>query len=347
MIASERPLATILTVNYNSMRKIDVILSCVKATVSLKWRPLEIVFVDNGSTDGSFERVEEYAKSIAPSDLTLKFIFNESNLGFAKANNRGFSEASPSSSYAVVLNNDMAPDPDSLNYLIDFLEREANIAGAQPVVWRWDGRFIDSAGGVISSWGASAIGHGLDKLDTQMPFYVSHIYGAYSVYKKEAVLRSGGLFLSNFFMYGDDYELGVRLQANGYKLATVPINGGRHYVSATVSSTPVTYYAISSETASIVMYSGVGSNSVLLRILGVLLYSIPKRRRDITRGLIDGIFLGIKLRSTLPRKMKNALFLVPVPRTSIADWFFMHTRFNYLAQRRVANSMVKKYAIVA
>jgi GT2 family glycosyltransferase len=344
--ASSDPLVSIITINYNSKPKMEVILECVKSMLEIRWRPLEIIFVDNGSTDGSFEELKNFTKSIAPSGIRLIFLPMGKNLGFARGNNEGLLVADPSSKYVVILNNDLAPDPDSLDKLVRFLESKPLIAGVQPVIKNWDSPVIDSAGGVLSSWGASGVAKGLPISFSMVPFYVTHIYGAYSVYRIAAIRRSKGLFLSQFFMYGDDYELGVRLWASGYGLATIPAYGGKHYSSSTVSRyKPISYYAVKNETAVLVMYSGLFSVLVIFRTLGLLTYCLAKNKPDVARAFLDGLLFGSRLRHEVPKYLKNGFSRVPRPRFSIPIWFLMHSHYSYLAQNWIAKDMIKRYAI--
>ncbi len=345
---SPNPRASILTINYNSKQRIDVILTCLKAMLGLNWRPLQIIYIDNGSTDGSFEEIQRFARLNAPSDIEMVFLPLGYNAGFARANNEGLRASSKASKYVVILNNDLAPEPDSLDKLLIFLESEPNIAGAQPIVMNWQNSSIDSAGGIISSWGASAVAHGLDISSVTHPYYVSHIYGAYSVYRNGAIENSGGLFNPSFFMYGDDYELGVRLWARGYRLATLPVVGGRHFLSATTGRfVTSSYYAARNETAVLVMYSGLLSVLVIMRILGLLSYSIVTRKPLTTRAFLDGLVLGARLRKSLPRFLKEALRLTPRPRLSLTEWFFMHTRLQTRPnfQKKLANEIMRRYQL--
>jgi N-acetylglucosaminyl-diphospho-decaprenol L-rhamnosyltransferase len=334
--------ASIITINFNSMARIQVILACFKSMLELRWRPLQLIYVDNGSSDGSFEVIQRFANSIPHGDIDLIFLPLGSNAGFAGGNNRGFSAMSQSSKYVVILNNDLSPSPNSLACLIEFLESDTRLAGAQPIIMNWTNSRIDSAGGILSYWGASAAGSGLDISLVKQSYFVSHVYGAYSVYRINAIKRAGGLFLPQFFMYGDDYELGVRLWANGYKLALLPVNGGTHYVSATTKRYNwVSYFASRNETAVLVMYSGLVSFLVLMRALGLVTYSIVTKRPSATRSFLDGVRFGLKLRSNLPKALRHAILFVPKPEFSFVDWALMHTRLrtSNLVQRNILRKM--------
>ena len=182
----------------------------------------------------------------------------------------------------------------------------------------------------------------------QTPFLASHLYGAFSLYRRSAIVESGGLFRPQFFMYGDDYELGIRLWANGYRLAVDPIDGGRHYGAATTGGSKENlYYRIKNETAVMVMYSGALSFLVVMRALGMIGYSFLRDQRDKARAFTDGLILGRKMRRTLSRRMKRATSYVPRTNFSLVDYVFMHSRKSTRAdlQQCILDKMVSKYPI--
>jgi N-acetylglucosaminyl-diphospho-decaprenol L-rhamnosyltransferase len=73
-----------------------------------KYHPLEVIVVDNASTDGSEKLVQEKFPGV-------KVIMNESNLGFGGGNNVGIQ--SSQGDYIMVLNNDARLDTDCIRQL--------------------------------------------------------------------------------------------------------------------------------------------------------------------------------------------------------------------------------------
>ena len=65
---------SVVTLTHN---RIDYTRWCLKGLRETSYRPLEIVFVDNGSTDGTVEVLKEFASSF--SDATCKVIENTTN----------------------------------------------------------------------------------------------------------------------------------------------------------------------------------------------------------------------------------------------------------------------------
>lgn len=312
-----KPKVTVIVVNYNSYSKWAIISQCLKSILGLWYRPLEIIVVDNGSTDGSYELIKSILENIEQSDeLRVKLIRLSKNYGFAVANIIAYNLRDPNSKYIALINNDLAPKADSLDRLIDILERYPRIAGVQGIILTWDEKYIDSYGCQITQHGVCyAVGFGLEACNAHKlrPTAVSYIDGAFSVYRVKAVEEAGGLFLPYFFMYGDDYELGIRLWRNRWILLGVPIIVGRHYRCATTSiddkrdlSKPPRmlyncgYWSWLSEIAVLtVLYERIWLLRILERIPTTLAASLLRRSKAITRGYIDGIMIGIKLRKKL------------------------------------------------
>ena len=59
-----RPKATVIVVNYNSRGKWDVVRGSLEGVLRLSYRPLEVIIVDNGSTDGSFELIMDMLRGV-------------------------------------------------------------------------------------------------------------------------------------------------------------------------------------------------------------------------------------------------------------------------------------------
>ncbi len=61
------PPLSIIWVNYNSMRIMDIVLRSLKSVLELEYPDYEVIVVDNASSDGSFERIRDLVKRMAES----------------------------------------------------------------------------------------------------------------------------------------------------------------------------------------------------------------------------------------------------------------------------------------
>ncbi|MDI6715796.1 MAG: glycosyltransferase family 2 protein, partial [Actinomycetota bacterium] len=119
---------SIILVSYNTQ---DLLNNCLNSIFKRPGKHLvEIIVIDNSSTDGSIEMV----KTKYP---WVKLIENKENIGFAKANNQGFMESS--GRYVMFLNSDTIAGPDSIDRIIDFMESHPEVDIVGPKLLNEDG----------------------------------------------------------------------------------------------------------------------------------------------------------------------------------------------------------------
>lgn len=219
----EAPRVSVIVVNWN--RK-DYLRECLRSLERQSFRDFEVIVVDNGSTDGSAEMVErEFGGGAA---LRVRVLRNPDNRGFCAANNQGI-EASRSP-YVALLNNDAEADPAWLGEMVKAMEErpEAGMIACKLLMWD-DPRRIDKAGHLIYPDGQNR-GRGSGELDRGQYDQVEEIAwpdGAACLYRRAALEECGG-FDEDFFMFGDDAELGLRLRIAGWKCYYVPTATARH-----------------------------------------------------------------------------------------------------------------------
>ncbi|MGB9713956.1 MAG: glycosyltransferase [Candidatus Bathyarchaeales archaeon] len=296
-----RPLVTLITVNYNSLATKTIVLESIKGILNLDYRPLEIIFVDNGSNDGSFEFIKNIVKKFAPKDITVKFLKLPKNYGFTVANNIAFTRRNKEAKYVALVNNDLLPEPSSLRKLVDFLEDNGDVGGVQGLILNWDGAKVDSAGIFVTNFWYTYV-YGRDFKASKKTF-VSYISCAYAVYRVDSLLKCGGLFYSPFFMYADDLELGLRLWCAGSKIAYVPIVAGRHFGSVTTKRYAhiIVYFPWRNMIAVIMAYDRFPLLKLLEKFSLYIAAAYIRRDKLILRQFIDGIFLGFMLKNWLKK----------------------------------------------
>ena len=96
---------TIIIPNYNGAHFME---PCMKALEKQTVQPDEIIVVDNGSTDGSLELLQN-------SYPAVRIIANEENLGFAAAVNIGIKAST--TPFVLLLNNDTEAEPGMIEHL--------------------------------------------------------------------------------------------------------------------------------------------------------------------------------------------------------------------------------------
>ena len=195
------PKVSIIWLNYNSMGFISIAKKGLES-ISQVDLPIELILVDNCSTDGSFKVLVEYVKNLDMKNI--KILRLRKNLGFTGGNNVGYRYVSPKSKYIALINNDCIIEPKSLKILVNFLERHEKVGAVQGVIYNIAGNTIDNAGFMCSE---TLLCIPLKEVPEQ-PRQVTYISGAYMVLRRAAIERIGKLFDWEGFMYFDDLPLG-------------------------------------------------------------------------------------------------------------------------------------------
>lgn len=211
------PRIAVIIVNWNN--KTDT-LACLDSLQRCHYPDLDIIVVDNASTDGS-------AELIIAKMPQLLMIRNPKNLGFTGGNNIGMKAAfERDADYVFLLNNDAEIAPDSLEILVDFLESRPKAWAAAPLIYYYkQPKLIWSAGGKINPRRATSQMLGTDEDDHgqfgETPFEVDYATGCALMVRRSAVEKFG-LLDDRFFMYYEEVEWSGRMQSNGLEVAVVP-----------------------------------------------------------------------------------------------------------------------------
>jgi GT2 family glycosyltransferase len=205
------PLISAVILNWNGKEYLS---ACIQSVREQTYPNMEIILVDNASTDGSVE----YIKNLFPN---LHIIINRKNLGYGGGNNRGIEKAK--GKYIFVLNSDTEIEKECVERLWKCMETDQGIGVTTPKILLHDRRdIIDAAGLTIYQDGLS-IGRG--RLENQEKYNqreeVFSGSGCASLFRKE-MLEEIGLFDEDFFAYAEDTDLGWRTRLAGWKAYYVP-----------------------------------------------------------------------------------------------------------------------------
>jgi len=218
------PKASVLWVNYNSMSFIDVVLESLQAISDLDYPNFEVIVVDNASTDGSYDVIRGFAERKG-----FRVIKLQRNTGFTGGNNAAFRARDKESRYVVLINNDAIPHQDFLSSIIERMENEEDVGGAQGIILSGDK--IENMGCIVDEM---LISHHLFRgrdPHVNRSFFVTYVNGALSAYKVKAILdvwHDERLFFDFGFGYFDDNVLGIQLWNKGWKCKAYPVITGTH-----------------------------------------------------------------------------------------------------------------------
>ena len=197
---------SVIIPNYNGMQYVKRCLDSLMVQTLKDW---EILFIDNGSADGSRELVEkEYP--------LVKVIALPENLGFCGAVNIGIHAAT--APYVVLLNNDTEAEPEFLQELYDGIRRKPRaFSGGAMMLQFHDREKIDDAGNFYNALGwAFALGKGKPAADYNKERKIFSACGGAAIYRKD-LLEELGYFDEEHFAYLEDMDIGYRAQIAGYE----------------------------------------------------------------------------------------------------------------------------------
>lgn len=196
----------------------------------------EILVIDNDSAD---ETVEIASSAIQ----TGRVIANHENAGYARAANLGLRAAA--GRLTLVMNDDARLEPGAIDRLIEVVDSSPEVALVGP-------RIIDESGEPAPSARAFFPGpqeewirlrdlitrnHNRTRYPAlDRPTRVQWLIGACVLGPTELLRKVGG-FNEEFFLYGEDIDLGRRLWALDYQSVTVPDALCIHEGGATTSKT--------------------------------------------------------------------------------------------------------------
>lgn len=183
--------------------------------------PLELMVVDNGSTDGSVR----YLEGEGVPHLALP-----ENLGFARAMNLG--AARVEAEYVLALNADTVLEPGAVPILAAALSADPSLGGVQPRILQLEGdgtardperARLYSAGQALSRDGrAFELGAGQEQAPTfRRRREVFGVCGAACLLRHELFAELGG-YDERYFSFYEDVDLNVRARTAGRRFEYVP-----------------------------------------------------------------------------------------------------------------------------
>lgn len=190
-------------------------------------RSMEVLVVDNASTDDSVEMIEEKFPWV-------KLVKSVENLGFAKGNNLAIGQCR--GRYIALVNPDVIVFPGCLDALADFLDENPKVGNVGPRVLNPDMSMQSTCRRFPTLWNNFCSATGLSTrfknsrfFAGEHMFYFQHdrtmtvdvLVGCFSMIRREA-FDMVGLLDEDLFMYGDDVDSCRRARNAGWQVVFYP-----------------------------------------------------------------------------------------------------------------------------
>ena len=226
-------LSCIVVLNWNGA---EDPLACLESLSGVISPSCKVLVVDNGSTDGSPEKIRA-----AFPDIQLLLL--PCNIGYAGGNNAGFRRVRElHAEFVIFLNNDTIADRDFCVPLFETLQSKPSAGIAVPKIFYQDRpETIWYAGGIVML-STGLIRHvGLRKKNApefDRPGLTGYATGCCFAMRSRDFEAVGG-FDEAFAMYAEDVDLSLRVRSLGLSIEYVPSSRVWHKVSSSLSGAPL------------------------------------------------------------------------------------------------------------
>ncbi|WP_026632564.1 glycosyltransferase family 2 protein [Dyadobacter alkalitolerans] len=214
-----RSSVSIIILNWNGY---DVTRECLESLYQIDHDNYHIVLVDNGSHDGSVEKIRaEFG------DLKLDILDLKKNLGFTGGNNEGivFAKEKYNSDYYLLLNNDTTVEPNFLTEMLKTFDNNPKCYAVVPKIYFSHApNVIWFAGGKISPVTGIVKHYGIDQQDTgkyDEGKTIEYMNGCCALISS-ASIESVGVLDNIFFANTEDVDYSMRIIKSGHTIEYNP-----------------------------------------------------------------------------------------------------------------------------
>jgi len=225
------PKTSVVVISYNSEKYIA---KCLDSLLESDYPNLELIVVDNSSSDKTPEILKNYSNK-------AKIFLNKENLGFAGGNNFGIKKSS--GEILVLINPDAYVKQDSISELVLPFLKDEKIMITGPKIYYPNTKKIQSAGGIIRT-NALPLHYGYGVEDNQQfnsVKQVDYVTGAVMAIKRK-LFEITGLFDPIYNpAYYEETEKCVQARKLGFKVLYIPKSEAYHYESTTLTALSENY----------------------------------------------------------------------------------------------------------
>jgi len=221
-------LVSVTVVTYNSGRFIK---RCLESVLEQKYANLEVIVVDNASTDGTVDLLEQFADR-------CRIYYNDENIGFAAAQNQAISLGT--GEWVLTLNPDVLLMPNFIQALVDAGQMDPKVGTVCGKLLTIRATFdlpekqlVDSTGIYFTPM-LRHLDRGSQEIDNGHYLNFEYVFGATAaaaLYRRqmiENIAVLGEFFDPDFFVYREDADVAWRAQLMGWRCLYTPLARGYH-----------------------------------------------------------------------------------------------------------------------
>jgi len=214
----------------------------LESIIQLDFEGINIIVVDNGSTDGTYEKI----KNRFPKIILLR---SDTNLGISGGYNLGMKYGiKEKADYILIANNDISVDPTMITKLAEYMENNPKTGIAMPKIFHYYGnrKRLWCTGAKWRQFPPRVKMTDVDVIDSNKyskPFEIEYAPSCCLLIRREAIEKVG-YFDTNYFFYNDDWDYSDRMRKMEYSIRYVPSAKMWHKVSVSTqkSEKPGTWW---------------------------------------------------------------------------------------------------------
>jgi N-acetylglucosaminyl-diphospho-decaprenol L-rhamnosyltransferase len=212
----------------------DLLIECLESLAASEDVHLQVVVVDNASIHFDGAAVDQTFPG-------AQVRINESNVGFARASNRGLREAT--GRYMLLLNPDTSVERLSIRMMVDYMDAHPDVGCSTCRLELEDGTLDLACRRLFPTPERSLYRitmlsrlfprsrrfgqYNLTYLDDRIETEIDSPSGAFMLVRAE-VARDVGLLDEGYFMYGEDLDWAFRIKRAGWRIMYAPITTVQH-----------------------------------------------------------------------------------------------------------------------
>src|SRR5947199_48445 len=225
---AQSDLVSVTIVTYNSGRFIK---RCLESVLAQKYSLKEIIIVDNASTDGTLDILEQF-------EDRCRIFYNDDNIGFAAAQNQAIRASR--GEWVMTLNPDVLLLPNFIQALVDAGQFDAKIGTVCGKLLTMTSHFEIPEKPVVDSTGIyfnpmlRHLDRGSQQVDNGHYLQYEYVFGATAaaaLYRRamiDDISLDGEFFDVDFFVYREDADVAWRALLMGWKCLYAPYARGYH-----------------------------------------------------------------------------------------------------------------------
>lgn len=231
MRESAKKLVCVVVLAWNQL---DETIECLNSLTKSDYPYLQILLVDNGSTDSTSQTVQRDFSQI-------RTIRTDNNVGIARGYNLGIEYSlDHGADFVMVMNNDTVVAPNMISQLVGAMVDNPGIGMVMPKIFYYGNKnLLWSAGAKWHSIPPRVTFIGLNAMDG--PRFARTVPIQYApsccLLISKSALEKVGYFDGGYYFYFDDWDYSTRLRNAGYKILLVAEAHLWHKVSMSTQKT--------------------------------------------------------------------------------------------------------------